>query len=119
MTAQTPGRRSLGSGATSIIAISLLAFACLSRQVLAEDVNTIKIDNFTFAPATLTFPLGATATWENGDDIPHSIVIADLKIRSKPLDTGEKYSFTFSTAGTFEYFCGLHPHMKGMIVVTP
>ena len=119
MTAQTPGRRSRWSGATPIVAIALLAFASLSRPVLAEDVNTIKIDNFTFAPATLTFPIGATATWENGDDIPHSVVIADLKIRSKPLDTGDKYSFTFTTAGTFEYFCGLHPHMKGMIVVTP
>ena len=119
MTEQFPDRRSTWGGAATAIAIALLAFTYPLRPGLADDATTIKIDNFTFAPATLTLKLGAAATWENGDDIPHSIVIADLKTRSKPLDTGDTYSFTFTTAGTFEYFCGLHPHMKGMIIVTP
>ncbi|HXZ22255.1 MAG TPA: plastocyanin/azurin family copper-binding protein, partial [Pseudolabrys sp.] len=37
--------------------------------------------------------------------------------RSKPLDSEDKYSFTFTTPGTYKYFCSLHPHMTGTIVV--
>ena len=77
----------------------------------------VKIDNFSFTPATLTVPVGATVTWVNNDDIPHNIVSSEQKFKSKPLDTGDKFSFTFSDAGTYQYFCGLHPKMVGKIVV--
>jgi plastocyanin len=76
----------------------------------------VKIDNFTFGPQKLTAKVGDTVTWTNADDIPHSVVSTG-HFRSKALDTDDKYSFTFTTAGTFEYFCGLHPHMQGTIVV--
>ena len=76
----------------------------------------VRIDNFTFGPQKLTAKVGDTVTWINEDDIPHTIVSTG-KFRSKALDTEDKYSFTFTTAGTFEYFCGLHPHMQGTIVV--
>src|SRR5215813_1052196 len=76
----------------------------------------VKIDNFTFGPQKLTVKVGDTVTWINEDDIPHTIVSTG-KFRSKALDTEDKYAFTFTAPGTFEYFCGLHPHMQGSIVV--
>jgi plastocyanin len=76
----------------------------------------VKIDNFTFGPQKLTVKVGDTVTWVNQDDIPHTVVSTG-HFRSKALDTEDKYAFTFTTAGTFEYFCGLHPHMQGSIVV--
>jgi plastocyanin len=77
---------------------------------------TVKIDNFVFGPEALTVSVGTTVTWINQDDIPHTVVSTG-HFRSKALDTEDKYAFTFTTAGTFEYFCGLHPHMQGSIVV--
>ena len=79
--------------------------------------NTIAIDNFTFGPQDATVPVGTTVTWVNRDDIPHTVVAVDKSFRSKVLDTDEKFSFTFAKAGTFEYFCSIHPHMTGKVVV--
>ena len=79
--------------------------------------TTVKIDNFTFAPQRVTVKAGTTVTWINEDDIPHGIASTGKAFRSKVLDTDDKYSFTFTTAGVFEYFCYLHPHMTGTIVV--
>jgi plastocyanin len=103
--------RSLGRFAIAA-AISL----CLGApQAYAEDTS-VTIDNFTFAPAELTVKVGTTVTWTNHDDIPHTVVSAG-KFRSKTLDTDNTYSFTFTTAGDYKYFCSLHPHMTGMIKV--
>ena len=77
----------------------------------------VKIDNFSFGPAQLTVKVGTTVTWTNRDDIPHTVVSTDKVFKSKVLDTDEKFSFTFSTAGTFPYFCSIHPKMTGTIVV--
>jgi len=79
----------------------------------------VGIDNFTFKPGTITVPAGTKVEWENNDDIPHSIVETTGKFHSMALDTEDKFSFTFTQAGTFDYFCGLHPHMVGKVVVTP
>ena len=75
------------------------------------------IDNFTFGPPELTVAVGTTVKWVNHDDIPHSVVDKNKAFRSKALDTDDAYSFTFASAGTFDYFCGLHPHMVGKIIV--
>jgi amicyanin len=77
----------------------------------------IKIDNFTFGPPELTVMAGTTITWTNRDDIPHTVVSTDKVFKSKVLDTDEKFSFTFSTPGTFTYFCSIHPKMTGKVVV--
>jgi plastocyanin len=77
----------------------------------------VKIDNFSFGPAELTVPVGTTVTWTNRDDIPHTVVSTDKLFKSKVLDTDEKFSFTFSNAGTFAYFCSIHPKMTGKVVV--
>ena len=87
---------------------------------LAEDAKAkVTIDNFTFTPAELTVSVGTTVTWDNHDDIPHTVVEKNKLFRSKALDTDDSYSFTFTQAGTYDYFCGLHPHMVGKIIVKP
>lgn len=77
----------------------------------------VKIDNLTFTPDALTVAAGAQVTWTNRDDIPHTVVSDDQTIRSKPLDTDDQFTFTFTKAGTYTYFCSLHPKMKGKVVV--
>ena len=90
-----------------------------SRNRYAELYDFAPIANFTFDPPTLTVKAGTTVTWVNADDIPHLVTEKDGKFRSSALDTNDKFSQTFSTAGTVEYFCAIHPHMTGKIVVTP
>jgi amicyanin len=95
----------------------LAGVAVMAAPPGAQDTE-VKIDNFTFAPQRVTVKAGTTVTWINEDDIPHGIATSASKaIRSKVLDTDDKYSFTFTTAGAYEYFCSLHPHMTGTIVV--
>ena len=81
------------------------------------ETTEVKIDNFSFGPATLTAPVGTTITWSNRDDIPHTVVSTDGVFKSKVLDTDEKFSFTFSKSGTYPYFCSIHPKMTGKIIV--
>jgi plastocyanin len=83
----------------------------------ADAAVTVKIDNFTFSPPNLVIAPGTTVTWVNHDDIPHAVVEANKAFRSKALDTDDRFSFTFSSVGEFDYFCSLHPHMTGKIVV--
>jgi plastocyanin len=80
-------------------------------------VNVVTIDNFTFTPESLVVPVGTTVTWINRDDIPHTIKGTESPIKSSALDTDDKFSFTFTEGGEFPYYCGIHPHMTGMIVV--
>jgi plastocyanin len=80
--------------------------------------EAVRIENFTFSPPALQVKAGTTVTWTNGDDIPHNVVARNGSFRSKVLDTGDSFSFTFPNAGEFVYFCGLHPHMVGKIIVT-
>ncbi len=80
-------------------------------------MSEVKIDNFSFGPGTLTVPVGTTITWTNRDDIPHTVVSTEGVFKSKVLDTDEKFSFTFSKAGSYPYFCSIHPKMTGKVVV--
>lgn len=84
----------------------------------AQNVD-VKIDNFSFGPASVTVSAGSTVTWTNRDDIPHTVVSSDdpKVFKSKVLDTDEKFSFTFTKAGTYAYFCSVHPKMTGKVVV--
>jgi plastocyanin len=93
---------------------AMLAFGAVAAQ---DATNVITIDNFTFSPKELTVAVGTTVKWVNHDDIPHTIVEKKTTFRSKALDTDDSYSFTFTSAGTFDYFCGLHPHMVGQVIV--
>ena len=84
------------------------------QQQMATEV---KIDNFSFSPATLEIKAGSTVTWTNADDIPHTVVSNDKVFKSKVLDTDQKFSFTFDKPGTYPYFCSLHPKMTAKVVV--
>jgi len=106
--------------AMSTIALLLLAG---SIKVTASDQTgktaDVTIDNFSFGPQSVTVPLGATVTWTNRDDIPHTVVSTDGVFKSKVRDTDEKFSYTFTKAGTYPYFCSVHPKMTGTVVVQP
>jgi plastocyanin len=110
-----------GMAATAVVAFGLLLAG--SSKVAANTqqpaTTEVKIDNFSFGPVTLTVPAGATVTWINRDDIPHTVVSTDdsKTFKSKVLDTDEKFSFTFSKAGTYPYFCSIHPKMTGKVIV--
>ena len=101
------GIAGLGAGAGTVTA---------GAQPKPETME-VKIDNFTFGPGELTVMVGTTITWTNRDDIPHTVVSTDKVFKSKVLDTDEKFSFTFSSPGTFPYFCSIHPKMTGTVVV--
>jgi plastocyanin len=105
-------RRSLGLALGLAIAAAFLLPAGRAR---AED-TVVNIDNFTFEPKELTVKVGTTVIWKNRDDIPHTVVSAG-KFRSKTMDTDGTFTFTFTAAGEYKYFCSLHPHMTGMVKV--
>ena len=88
--------------------------ACAQQKTSTME---IKIDNFSFGPADVSIPVGTTVTWTNRDDIPHTVVSTEKVFKSKVLDTDEQFSFTFTQAGTYPYFCSIHPKMAGRIVV--
>jgi len=116
-------KRSIGLRAAAIGA--LLAFGAAagpaSKPQSAEHAHADKIviDNFAFEPSTLTVSAGTVLTWLNEDDAPHTVVGTDPEspIESPPLDTGERYSLTLERPGTYRYFCSLHPHMTGTVIV--
>ncbi len=102
----------LGAAVGSVLAAGVL-FARAEASPTA-----VTIDNFTFTPASLTVKAGTTVTWTNKDDIPHGIGATNNAFKKSPaLDTDDSYSFTFTTPGTYQYFCYLHPKMVGTIVV--
>ena len=96
------------------------AVCCVVYAATAMPAETrASIDDFMFKPESITVPVGTTVVWQNKDDIPHTVVSLDGTFRSAALDTEDKFGFTFDKAGTFEYFCSLHPYMKAKVVVAP
>jgi plastocyanin len=103
----------------SLAAIAILfskAMITANAQQPSPAMVEVKIDNFSFGPQAQTVPVGTTVTWTNRDDIPHTVVSTDGVFKSKTLDTDEKFSYTFAKAGTFAYFCSIHPKMTGKVV---
>lgn len=90
-----------------------------AQTAALEPANAVTIDNFAFGPAAITVAAGTKVTWTNRDDEPHTVVSADQPrpFKSGALDTGDSFSFTFDKPGTYRYFCSIHPHMTGTIVV--
>jgi amicyanin len=115
-------RRSVSVAVFIAVAVLGIAFGAKNPAVAAQQKPQnaeVRIDNFSFGPAALTVSVGATVTWTNRDDIPHTVVSSDdpKVFKSKVLDTDEKFSFTFTKAGTYAYFCSIHPKMTGKVVV--
>jgi amicyanin len=94
-----------------------VAGASEPAQQQAPAAVEVKIDNFSFSPTEITVAAGTTVTWINHDDIPHTVVSTEKVFKSKVMDTDEKFSYTFSKAGTYPYYCSVHPHMTGTVVV--
>ena len=127
VTVFTPFMRHVNTGTLAFV--MFVAFALLSStrgkeseiKELASAGATkteILIDNFSFSPKTFTVPAGATVTWTNHDNTAHTVISADNQFKKSPaLKTGQRFSNTFATAGTYSYFCSIHPRMTGKIIV--
>lgn len=116
--------RSVSIAVLAALVLGTLGFGMGQKNYIASaqekmSAAEVKIDNFSFGPVALTVPVGTTVTWINRDDIPHTVVSTDdsKTFKSKVLDTNEKFSFTFSKAGTYPYFCSIHPKMTGKVIV--
>ena len=104
----------------AMLAMAALAMSAVTHEAKAgppPQTAVVRISNFTFAQQALAVRPGTTVTWVNDDDIPHTVVASNQAFRSKVLDTGDRFSFRFAKAGQFAYFCSLHPHMTGTIIV--
>jgi plastocyanin len=77
----------------------------------------VAIKDFAFVPQVIMVKPGAVVTWTNADEDPHTVVANDKSFHSAALDADDKYSFTFTKPGEYAYFCSLHPHMTGKIIV--
>jgi amicyanin len=103
-----------------IAAIALVAGGqkSLGANPTQDGGTAVKIDNFSFGPATLTIPAGTSVTWTNQDDVPHTVVDSEGKqFKSPVLDTDQTFSYKFDKPGTYTYFCSIHPKMTGKVVV--
>jgi|SRR5437870_10613939 len=107
----------LQAAALGASALMLSSVAVMTKAAPAPTAAAVRIENFTFKNPITTVKPGTTVTWTNGDDIPHTVVSKDGVFKSKVLDSGDRFSFTFAKAGQFGYFCSLHPHMTGTVVV--
>jgi plastocyanin len=105
---------------TVLAAVAIVAATQPGSTTKAADQSAaavVKIDNFSFGPASLTVAVGTTITWTNNDDVPHTVVSEDKLFKSKALDTEDKFSYTFTKPGTYSYFCSVHPKMTAKVVV--
>jgi plastocyanin len=105
-------------GVTSLLAVATPELT-RTGQAVAAAANAVKIDNFTFAPGTLTVNAGTTVTWKNEDDSPHRIADKNGTFTSAALDTDDTFSHTFTAPGMYAYICTIHPYMTGKIIVKP
>jgi plastocyanin len=110
-------KRDFASSAVLGGLLGLLAGVAVMAAPVGKEGAAVTIDNFAFAPQQVTVKAGTTVTWTNNDDTPHVVASSTKSFRSKALDTDDKFSFTFNTAAVYQYFCSLHPHMSGTIVV--
>ena len=97
-------------------AFVMASVASITRAAPPQSA-AVSIENFTFKAPALTVKRGTTVTWTNADDIPHTVVAKDGSFKSKVLDTGDRFSFTFAKTGQFGYLCSIHPHMTGVVIV--
>lgn len=104
------------AAALAASALMMSTVATMTKAAPAPQA-AVRIENFTFKNPVVTVKPGTTVTWTNGDDIPHTVVSKDGVFKSKVLDSGDRFSFTFAKSGQFGYFCSIHPHMTGTIVV--
>jgi plastocyanin len=108
-----------GMCVVTALAVAALAAGALASQGAPAADTKVQIDQYAFLPQRITVKPGTTVTWTNDDDDSHTVASSAKLFKSGPLDTGDKFSFTFTTPGTYAYFCSVHPQMTGTIVVEP
>lgn len=114
---------------TTFVLLAILVSACSApaassapqgaAQTSGGSANPaqIMITNFKFDPETITIKAGSTVTWTNQDTVVHNVVASDGSWKSPSLEKGASFSYTFTAPGTYSYICGVHPNMKGTIIV--
>jgi len=107
----------LAAIARPVAALAAILALGLAGASAAPAPAKVTIDNFDFAPMTVTIPAGGQVTWQNNDDIPHTVRAVDGSFHSRALDTGEAFTQTFAKPGVYAYFCSIHPKMVGKVVV--
>jgi plastocyanin len=85
----------------------------------AGEAARVTIDQFAYGPRELTVPAGSRVTWVNRDDVPHTVTSSETprRFHSGTLDTDGEFTHLFTTPGTYEYFCAVHPKMTGKVIV--
>ena len=106
-----------GMCVVTALAVAALAAGALASQGAPAAATKVQIDQYAFLPQRVTVKAGTTVTWTNDDDDSHTVASSSKLFKSKALDTADKFSFTFTTPGTYDYFCSVHPHMTGAVVV--
>ncbi len=89
----------------------------IGAHALAATPPTIGIKQFKYGPPILSVPVGTTVTWVNHDEEPHTITSATGAFSSTGLANDDTFAQTFTKPGTYQYFCAIHPYMKGTLVV--
>jgi amicyanin len=110
-------RRMAWAGTVLMLTLAGGVLKGMAMSQAARSAQQVGVDNFSFAPGAITVPVGTTVTWTNHDDIPHNVVSPEQKFKSPVLDTDQKFSHTFEAAGTYKYYCSIHPRMTGQVVV--
>jgi plastocyanin len=100
-----------------LFALAVLPLCISATPVRAADTQTVTIDNFSFKPEVITVKPGTHVIFKNQDDLPHTVVIPDMKVSSSMMDTDGSYEADFEKPGEFKYFCGVHPMMTGKVIV--
>ena len=109
--------RTIKLGMCVVTALAVATLAALTSQGTPAADTKVQIDQYAFLPQRITVKPGTTVTWTNDDDDSHTVASSSKLFKSKALDTGDKFSFTFTTPGTYAYICSVHPYMTGAIVV--
>jgi plastocyanin len=79
----------------------------------------VNINNFAFIPSSLNIRKGTKVTWVNNDSVPHTITSDSGNLLQSPtLSPGQSFSFTFTTAGNYNYHCSIHTSMESAVIVT-
>ena len=113
MTSNINQKRPVAPACAVLLGALLAGIACANSPA----TKTVVLDKFAFSPKEITIALGATIVWTNNDQTPHTVLARDKSFGSTGLDTGDSYSYTFTKAGDFSYFCSMHPFMTGIVHV--
>lgn len=100
-----------------LLAACVLAGTAHAADPQTADPQTVIIDNFAFKPGSITVAPGTHVVFRNQDDLPHTVVVPDMQVKSPMMDTDGTFEATFDKPGTYKYFCGVHPMMTGEVVV--